>query len=237
VEVTWLWQRGACGGTLPDPDTLPMTAGSTVLAQDVTSDWTLIALTSGVPGGILWEGWDSGAWASGEAATGIHHPDGSWKRIAFGSKTGNGGFRPNPAGGLCISGDSHTINYPQNNGLTEPGSSGSPIFDSSARVRGTLSCGFTNCNSSNNSFYGRLDQFFPQAEPYLVPADPVFADNTFAGVERGTAAQPFNTALEATHAVIAGHTVFFDGGGYLETLTIDRPMTLRAQNGVARIGN
>ena len=238
TEVTWFWQRASCGGTIPNPDLLPMTVGSTVLAQDVTTDWTLVALTSGIPGGLLWEGWDANAWGNGDSATGIHHPDGSWKRISFGSKTGNGGFRPNPEGGvLCISGDSYTVNYPEGDGLTEPGSSGSPIFDSSARVRGTLSCAFSNCSSSNNSYYGRLDQFFSLAEPYLVPADPVFANNVYGGFERGTDPMPFNTALEATHAVIAGHTIFFDGGNYLENLTIDRPMTLRSQSGTVRIGN
>ncbi len=236
VEVTWFWQRASCAGSLPDPALLPMTVGCTVLAQDVTTDWTLVGLTSGVPGGLTWLGWDANAWANGSSATGIHHPGGSWKRISFGTKPGNGGFRPNPQGGQCVSGDAYTVNYPVGNGLTEPGSSGSPIFDSAGRVRGTLSCAFYDCALDNGAYYGRLDQFYTNAEPFLAPADPVYADSAFGGFERGTEPAPFNTAKEAVLAVIAGHSVYFDGGDYPETLTIDRPMTLHAQNGVARIG-
>lgn len=243
VEVTWFWQRThppVCpNGTVPNANTLPMTAGATVLAQDDTTDWTLIGLTTGVPGGLTWEGWDSNVLGNSSSVTGIHHPDGSWKRISYGTKTNNSGSRPNPAGGVaCISGSSYVVQYRSDlgNGLTEPGSSGSPVFDSAQRVRGTLSCGSATCTGTSFSDYGRLDAAFSILAPYLMPADPVYTNVAYSGFESGTVAQPFNTVLEAGLAVISGHDVFVEAGSYNEQITIDRPMTLNSRNGTAVIG-
>ncbi len=241
VEVTWLWQSSACGGTRPDPNTLPQSLGATVLVRDVTTDWTLMGLNHGDPGGTVFEGWDSGSWSDGSSATSVSHPDGSFKRVAFGTKINNSGSRPNPAGGTaCVSGSSFSIEFTSGNGLTEPGSSGSPIFDAAGRVRGTLSCGPpATCavGASNFGRYGRLDQAFSLLSAYLAPVDPVFANLSFGGTEVGTVAQPFNTVIEGTFAVIAGSTLHVEAGSYPERILIEKAMIISPRNGSVTIGN
>ncbi len=239
VLVTWLFQDQTCGGCdAPAIATLAQTLGSTVLVRDEDTDWTLLGLTSDLPGGLTWLGWDANGLSNDEPVTGIHHPQGSFKRISFGQKVNNNGTRPDfnnlPA---CQGGSAHRVEW--SSGLTEPGSSGSPIFANvDQRVRGTLSCGNTpSCGGPNNSSYGRLDQAFDLLEPWLDPVDPVFVDNTHNGDEVGTAAEPFDTILEGAFAVIAGSDLFIEAGTYGANPTIDRPMVIHSRNGVAVIGN
>ncbi|MFO0839950.1 MAG: hypothetical protein U1D55_15675 [Phycisphaerae bacterium] len=127
VEVTWLWQTDYCAGTVPDPNTLPQSLGATVLVRDVTTDWTLMGLQNGEPAQTLFEGWDANHWTNMSGAVSISHPQGSYKRVAFGIVLDDHGARPNPAGGnACIAGNAYSVEFWSGNGLTEPGSSGHP---------------------------------------------------------------------------------------------------------------
>lgn len=133
------------------------------------------------------------------------------------------------------------------NGTTEPGSSGSPIFDDNEHVRGVLSGGDSGCPDVSK-YYGRLDlawnhlRYF-MSESYI--ASPVYVDGTVTGdsgnngsSERGTVANPFNTVHEATYAVRSGDEIRIAHGNYNEQFTIWRPMTLTRTglNGVIEIG-
>ncbi len=232
--VFWFYQTPSCDGTPPNPATLPSTAGVALLVNDSNTDYALLGLASDVPGGVEYEGWDAGYWANNSPATGIHHPDGTHRRITFGTKTGDVTS--------CIPAQAWRIYIADGAGEIEPGSSGSPIFDTSHRVRGTASCASWSCSSDDTADYGRLDSAFTQLEPYLYRNDAAewnaYSNGSYTGTEKGTVSQPFDTVLEGVFAVRGDTTysVYIEAGNYNEQMVIDKPMTLRSRNGVARIG-
>lgn len=251
VEAFWFYQSPCCPGTpgctgtAPAPNTVPRTMGTLLLRQFIGTDWVLLGLFDRPPAGAAFLGWDANAWNSGDAATGIHHPRGSFKRISRGDASGstdNAGFDSNGDGMTDFRADVWNVDW--TSGITEPGSSGSPIFDSARRVRGTLTGGSSACPTMMNPSpptrdrYGRFDRAFPTLRPFLFDiASPVYVDGTFAGEERGTQTNPFNTVGEAAFAVRTGDQILIRAGTYGGGFTISRAMTLRAQGGVVRIGN
>lgn len=227
--VTWFYQSQTCNGGNPsNPNTLPQTQGIVLLVNDANTDYTLVGMSSDNTGGVTFEGWDANYWSDGSSATGIHHSDGSWKRITFGTKTSDVTS--------CVSGQSFHVSNPNGSGEIEMGASGSPIFDSAARVRGTASCATWACDADDGAWYGRLDEAWPLLEPFLSPAAQIYVDWAWVGTERGTAAEPFDTALEGVFAVISGSDIFMRAGSYGEQFTITKPMTLHAQGGVVTVG-
>lgn len=225
--VTWFWQRSSCGGTLPSLSSLPQCAGVETFVNDANTDFTLVGL-SDVNTSNAWAGWNAGYWADGSASRGIHHPGGSYKRITFGTKTGDVTS--------CVGGQAWYISNPNGNGEIEPGSSGSPIIDSDERVRGAASCASWDCSASDLATYARFDQAWPLLQPFLQPVDPIYVDNSWGGNEEGTLAEPFNTVIEGVFAVQRGSNVYIDAGTYNEPMTIRKAMTLNRRNGVVTIG-
>ena len=116
------------------------------------SDFALLQLqqTPAAGSGIAYAGWSRSA-TPATSNIGIHHPSGDVMKISFDNqaavKTAYGGG----------TGNNHwQVNW--DNGVTEPGSSGSPIFDQNHRVRGQLHGGPSSCTSSDKrDFYGSLD--------------------------------------------------------------------------------
>lgn len=74
---------------------------------------------------------------------------------------------------------------------------------------------------------------------YAQPASPnedIYVDRANTnGTEDGTSAHPYNTILEGTNAANGG-TVWIASGSYAETLTLNRPMTLRSTGGTVTVG-
>lgn len=234
VLITWNYQSSACNGTPPNPANLPQTSGAALLVDDAQADYTLIGLESNVAVNYFL-GWDPNYWANDSAATGIHHPDGTHKRITFGTKKWD-------IADSCIAGVTPAwgVYNPDGSGELEPGSSGSPIFDASHRVRGVASCASWSCSSDDGADYGRLYDVWPRVEPYLFRDAEVewdaYVDNSYTGTEWGTAAQPFRSILKAVYAVKSGEDVYIDTGTYNERFTINKAMTLHSMNGTVVIG-
>lgn len=235
----WQFETPSCNGTPPNANTLPRSDGSLLLKRYTPSDWNLVGLYES-PGANFFLGWTTAGWSDGAGATGIHHPGGTFKRISFGSKVGDREQEFCDAANNCFDAEVWDIEF--TSGITQPGSSGSPIMDSSRRVRGTLSGGPTDCMTSR---YGRFDLAFSNLQYYLSTiASPVVVTN-WAGdsgnngsLERGTSANPFSTVYEGSFAVIAGGNLEINPGNYNERFTIRRPMTLirRGGSGIVRIG-
>ncbi len=65
----------------------------------------------------------------------------------------------------------------------------------------------------------------------------VYVDWRNGGAENGTSSNPYDTANEGICATLDNGTVRIASGSYNETLVLDRPMTLLATGGTARIGD
>lgn len=226
MALIWFYQNDACDGSIPtDPNLFPRTDGALLLKTRNNSDTSLLGLFE-PPNGDVWLGWNSGGWLLQSDATGIHHPAGNAKRISFGDVTA----------ALFVSygqNDAHVWRVDWDTGSTEGGSSGSPVLDDASRIRGQLKGG-PGCGTSD---YGRFGVSYDTHQPYIDGmASPVFAQAGAGGDQLGTSGNPFNTVYEATFCVFAGDEVRIRAGNYNEAFRIWRPMTLNAENGVARIG-
>ena len=116
------------------------TAGSTMRATRSYTDFTLTELSSTPSASyeISYSGWSRASSAS--VGAGIHHPSTAEKRISFPDY-------------ISASGEYWNVNWSQ--GTTEPGSSGSPIYDGNHRIVGQLCCGAAACGNDSNDYYGR----------------------------------------------------------------------------------
>jgi len=235
TEFFWLHETPSCNGAGPNLNDADRTDGALLLKRNPATDFILLGLYE-PPATNVYIGWDAGSWSSGGNATGVHHPRGSFKRISFGSSAGsseNVGFDADNDGDADFFVDVWDVSY--TNGTTEPGSSGSPIFDAARRMRGTLTGGLSGC-ATITAYYGRFSDAFARLKYFLEDvsvASPVHVDGGEAGdpgqagtTERGTAANPFNTVYEATFAVRSNDRVLIEPGTYRETFVLWRPMTL-----------
>ena len=163
LRVYWNYNTGA-----DPPGGTPFTDGANLLATGTASDFTFVRLTGSLPGGLFFSGWDANATPVSTSVTGIHHPDGSHKRISFGATNANclGGL-PGPCANFTHVGWS--------SGVTEPGSSGSGLWKGSganARLVGTLTGGLSSCaNPTENDEYGSFSATFPNVSSFLAGAD------------------------------------------------------------------
>ena len=120
--------------------------GSIYRAGSATSDFTLVELNSppNAAFGVSFCGWDASTSAP-TSAVGIHHPATDEKRISFENQPPS------------LSTNFVTVND-WDAGTTEPGSSGSPLFDQNHRVIGQLCCGGAACGNNLSDDYGRFSR-------------------------------------------------------------------------------
>ena len=131
------------------------TSGSTMRATRSYTDFTLTELSSqpNSSWGVTWSGWSRSSSAANGA--GIHHPSTAEKRISFPDY-------------MSASGEYWNVNWAE--GTTEPGSSGSPLYDANHRIVGQLCCGAAACGNDSNDYYGRsLNQSWSYLDDYLDP--------------------------------------------------------------------
>lgn len=151
------WQATACTNPGGSP-TFTSLSGATLRARRTPSDMCLVEITGGLVGGTVpaaynpyFSGWDN----SGTIPTStvcIHHPDGDIKKISFDDNPA----LISQAMGSSESNATWTVQWDRNT-TTEPGSSGSPLFDQNHRIIGQLWGGGASCSSLNSpDYYGRL---------------------------------------------------------------------------------
>ena len=119
-------------------------SGSSLLANSSSSDFALLLLNETPPENynVHYAGWDvSGSTPS--IPVGIHHPSGDIKKISFDYNNASN------------SGNYWDVNNWED-GTTEPGSSGSPLFDGvTQRIIGQLYGGTASCTSITYDTYGK----------------------------------------------------------------------------------
>ena len=152
---TWTYyfnhESSTCSGsTGPTNNSI---SGGALLVADGGADVALIELSSTPPSSwdVEYAGWDASG-ATPDNATGIHHPSGDVKKICFEEDSP---YTSSTGGAAVWWIDAWEL------GVTEPGSSGSPLFDQNHRIIGQLYGGAAACSGSVNNgaydFYGRFD--------------------------------------------------------------------------------
>ncbi len=139
----------------PNDDPIgPSVSGTTLRASNAATDFALLELSSIPPSSydVYYAGW-SNVGTTPDASVGIHHPHGDVKKISF---------EDDPATSVIsffytILSNSHW-NVIFDDGSVEPGSSGSPLFDTSHRIVGQLHGGTGRpfCSQSHNARYGKF---------------------------------------------------------------------------------
>ena len=153
VVVYWNYESPNCGdhggGSLEQT-----TLGATLLANYSVSDVRLLELEASpdTAYGVTFAGWDR----SGDVPTSaiaIHHPSADEKSISFEDDA------------LSITtylvdvgpgNETHLRVEDWDLGTTEPGSSGSPLFDADHHIVGQLHGGYAACGNDRPDWYGRL---------------------------------------------------------------------------------
>ncbi|MCX6923640.1 MAG: immunoglobulin domain-containing protein [Verrucomicrobia bacterium] len=154
VVVYWNYQSPTCGLHGLGASATNNQTGTTFRAAKADVDFCLIELNQLPPRNykVYYAGWDrSGTAPAG--GVGIHHPNGDGKCISFSSN-------PLTTVNSCIGtgGSSTHWQVTWSSAVTEPGSSGSGIWDPATRkLVGTLSGGGSDCTSpSSPDCYGKF---------------------------------------------------------------------------------
>ena len=184
------YQLNECGGT--SGIFSRVANGGTIVARSNTSntysgsDFLLLKITGNLGvayrDSIFFAGWDrTGAFSIG---TCIHHPGGDWKKISFVKSI------TAPTSGSYAN-RFYVVSWMTNpnKGVTEQGSSGSPLFNANGLVIGTLTGGTSYCYyPAGTDVYGRMSYHWTnnnnsnvarKLQPWLDP------DNTGATVLQG----------------------------------------------------
>ncbi len=126
--------------------------GSTLRANSAASDFCLVELntTPATTSGIHYAGWTRST-TPATSAMGIHHPKGDVMKISQAANpVSMSSYGPGPA--------NHHWKANWTQGVTEKGSSGSPLFDQNHRIIGQLHGGPSFCGGTQLwDFYGRFD--------------------------------------------------------------------------------
>ncbi len=166
LVVYWNFESPTCGqhggGSLSQYQT-----GSVHLASGSASDFTLVLLDDDPNPAyeVTFAGWDRST-ADPTSAVAIHHPSTDEKSISFEndpcstttyleeSVPGNG---------------THIRVTDWDDGTTEGGSSGSPLFDKNHHVVGQLHGGYASCTSQTSDWYGRFSYSWNSLSSWLDP--------------------------------------------------------------------
>jgi hypothetical protein len=140
--------------------TSPITASNTITgavkrasAQNnigSRSDMLLLELNQAIPDAyqVYYNGWNRSDTAASQGV-GIHHPAGDIKKISH--------YTSPLTSFLGTHWEVHWAATTNGHGVTEGGSSGSPIFDAFGRVIGTLTGGYSSCsNLTAADWYGKM---------------------------------------------------------------------------------
>jgi hypothetical protein len=176
-------------------------SGAVLRARASISDFCLVEITGGLTAGTVpatyspyFSGWDH----SGNTPTsgvGIHHPSGDIKKISFENQalisTTFGACPPNSHWGVTT----------WDSGVTEGGSSGSPLYDQNHRIIGQLHGGASACGAANLSDeYGKFSVSWNPAGSNTTNQLKAWLDPNNSGAEFINGFDPSNATVAALDA-------------------------------------
>ena len=157
----WNYQNTTCreplsseSGASGDGELDQFSTGATSLASGEDSDFSIVEFNESIDPAfdVFYSGWDART-DDPLATTAIHHPNTDEKRISFDYDPGT------TTTYLSESVDdqgTHIMVADWDVGTTEPGSSGSPLFDQNKRIVGQLHGGRASCGNDSADWYGRI---------------------------------------------------------------------------------
>lgn len=241
LDVYWLFQKDSCGGTVGVVTDYPFTHGGTLLRSYSENDMTFIRLKGDLPAGVTMTGWTTDT--SVGNAVGVHHPRGAWKRAVFLDATN--------VCATCWCADPTDYDYyDYERGLTEPGSSGSGVFNGSGQLAGQLrgccsdwaDCDNKSCSnlSSYWAYYGEFETTYDEISHWLFLGGTINVNwnkNPLPGwPETGTPGFPFDTITEGYNYAWPGARIKIQAGDYPETITFTKEMVVVGAGGRVVIG-
>ena len=147
------YERSGCssGESISEPQTAH---GMKLLTRGSTSDFALFEVVEKIPlsYNVYLSGWDANVpnLNFSDTFAGIHHPSGDIKKISlYAGKVQLASWSEGPGKSL------HIMIPKWTRGVTEPGSSGSPLFNSKGNLIGQLHGGASSCgNPTGSDLYG-----------------------------------------------------------------------------------
>lgn len=149
------WQSPTCPNPSSSPSSQSLT-GAVQRAANAGSDVSLVEITGGLAGGVIPQSYNAylSGWnninATVDSAFCIHHPNGDIKKFSVAKNSTQSGTY---SGAQCWRVGTWT------SGCTEPGSSGSPLYDPNRRIIGQLYGGPSYCGApanQMNDFFGKF---------------------------------------------------------------------------------
>ena len=161
----WNFENSTCrtpdseaSGEQGDGSLKTFNSGARLLATYPGTDMTLLELTQPVnpAAGAYFAGWSAEDELPTDGVATVHHPELDEKRISFSGKptvaanaTGVNVSGPDPSYVKVVAWDE---------GTTQGGSSGAPLFDRDGRVRGQLFGGLAGCGNQQFDVFGYLNR-------------------------------------------------------------------------------
>ena len=203
--------QSVSGATLLEHTNTPSPGSST---DPMETDMAFLLLSETPPSeyNVFYSGWDNSGVIPASTVC-IHHPAGDVKKISFDNDAPEitGYFDLTGSGGGTT--DWRIVNW--DDGTTEGGSSGSPLFNDNRQVIGQLHGGQASCSNNVNDYYGRLALSYQFIAEWLDPNN-TGALSILGWPEPGTA--PIDPGL---HPIEGLALSYCDGDPVLPTVVIE----------------
>lgn len=242
MKVRLNYEYLECGGTVSlnshdRTGVIFLTSSDDMVGSNITgSDFLLVEVED--PIFASWTPYLSGWDATGVPAqegVGIHHPSGDRKKISTFDDPVSSSSAYATGAHWRVTWDATETNH----GVTEGGSSGSPLFDQNMRIIGTLTGGSSFCTAPNApDYYGKLSYHWDGPNPitaaeklraFLDPANTGEEVLDGAYIGEGTACDPqgFCTALSVESTLLTGTAWTLYPNPAEDRVHLDLPAQLR----------
>ncbi len=209
------YESSTCTTPSTEPSSNSMTGCTLKASADINSgsDFILLQLNQTVPTSYnpYMNGWDRNNSVTGPGA-GIHHPAGSIKKISTYNSASSSTYS-----GSASNAHWRVVWVSNSNGwgVTEGGSSGSPLFNASGNIVGTLTGGGSYCTAqSQPDYYGKLYYHWDQnaggtTTQLKTWLDPAGSNPTSLAGKNCASSNPVAAFTGTPTTVIVGNSVTF----------------------------